>query len=261
MQCEDPFAFIDDLLDFQNEDDWLAMMDGCDNGDQIAPLQTPEIAGRVHDSPTAVAGSRISSEEDALRSMLQRDDIEIINLDWLSNFIEESDLNFLNPIAFISQSPTPILENNKASTSSTPDPPTSRTRTQTKGPRAQVTRPISPSSLTLWVSKPEIMEKTQKSNVVDRDRLKKCLHCESHKTPQWRAGPMGPKTLCNACGVRYMSGRLFPEYRPATSPKFTPFVHSNSHKKVVEMRQEKANLSSPNGDVAKCELLDYIRNK
>jgi len=23
-------------------------------------------------------------------------------------------------------------------------------------------------------------------------------------TPVWRAGPEGPKTLCNACGVRYM---------------------------------------------------------
>ena len=24
------------------------------------------------------------------------------------------------------------------------------------------------------------------------------------QTPVWRAGPHGPKTLCNACGVRYM---------------------------------------------------------
>ena len=62
------------------------------------------------------------------------------------------------------------------------------------------------------------------------------MHCEITKTPQWRAGPMGPKTLCNACGVRYKSGRLFPEYRPAASPTFCPSVHSNSHKKVLEMR-------------------------
>ncbi|KAJ1403095.1 Zinc finger, GATA-type [Sesbania bispinosa] len=65
---------------------------------------------------------------------------------------------------------------------------------------------------------------------------KKCMHCEITKTPQWRAGPMGPKTLCNACGVRYKSGRLFPEYRPAASPTFCPSLHSNSHKKVLEMR-------------------------
>ncbi|CAI9770815.1 unnamed protein product [Fraxinus pennsylvanica] len=67
---------------------------------------------------------------------------------------------------------------------------------------------------------------------------KKCTHCEVTKTPQWREGPTGPKTLCNACGVRYRSGRLYPEYRPAASPTFVPSVHSNSHKKVIEMRNK-----------------------
>ncbi|XP_076922914.1 GATA transcription factor 11-like [Bidens hawaiensis] len=67
---------------------------------------------------------------------------------------------------------------------------------------------------------------------------KKCAHCGVTKTPQWRGGPMGPKTLCNACGVRYRSGRLFPEYRPAASPTFVPALHSNSHRKVIEMRQK-----------------------
>ncbi len=28
-----------------------------------------------------------------------------------------------------------------------------------------------------------------------------CVRCGVQKTPQWRAGPDGPKTLCNACGV------------------------------------------------------------
>ncbi|KAG7950195.1 hypothetical protein I3843_13G099600 [Carya illinoinensis] len=67
---------------------------------------------------------------------------------------------------------------------------------------------------------------------------RKCMHCEVTKTPQWREGPMGPKTLCNACGVRFRSGRLFPEYRPMASPTFVKSLHSNSHKKVVEMRSK-----------------------
>ncbi|XP_030526692.1 GATA transcription factor 11-like isoform X2 [Rhodamnia argentea] len=67
---------------------------------------------------------------------------------------------------------------------------------------------------------------------------RKCMHCEVTKTPQWREGPMGPKTLCNACGVRYRSGRLFPEYRPAASPTFVSSLHSNSHRKVIEMRKK-----------------------
>ncbi|GAX73931.1 hypothetical protein CEUSTIGMA_g1381.t1 [Chlamydomonas eustigma] len=31
-----------------------------------------------------------------------------------------------------------------------------------------------------------------------------CTACGVLATPVWRAGPAGPKTLCNACGVRYM---------------------------------------------------------
>ncbi|KAI8566630.1 hypothetical protein RHMOL_Rhmol02G0056100 [Rhododendron molle] len=68
---------------------------------------------------------------------------------------------------------------------------------------------------------------------------RRCQHCQVDKTPQWRAGPMGPKTLCNACGVRYKSGRLVPEYRPACSPTFSSQLHSNSHRKVMEMRKQK----------------------
>ncbi|KAL0460708.1 UNVERIFIED_CONTAM: GATA transcription factor 11 [Sesamum latifolium] len=79
--------------------------------------------------------------------------------------------------------------------------------------------------------------------------VKKCTHCEVTTTPQWREGPLGPKTLCNACGVRYRSGRLFPEYRPAASPTFVPSLHSNSHKKVIEMRskakQPASNVEEP----------------
>ncbi|CAL5056869.1 unnamed protein product [Urochloa decumbens] len=68
---------------------------------------------------------------------------------------------------------------------------------------------------------------------------RRCSHCGVNKTPQWRAGPEGAKTLCNACGVRYKSGRLLPEYRPACSPTFVSTIHSNSHRKVLEMRRKK----------------------
>lgn len=32
--------------------------------------------------------------------------------------------------------------------------------------------------------------------------VKCCTKCGAIKTPQWREGPFGPKTLCNACGVK-----------------------------------------------------------
>ncbi|XP_021753502.1 GATA transcription factor 5-like [Chenopodium quinoa] len=76
---------------------------------------------------------------------------------------------------------------------------------------------------------------------------RRCSHCQVTKTPQWRAGPNGPKTLCNACGVRFKSGRLFPEYRPACSPTFSSEVHSNSHRKVLEMRKKKETTESITG--------------
>ena len=36
--------------------------------------------------------------------------------------------------------------------------------------------------------------------------VKTCTECGTQRTPMWRNGPAGPKSLCNACGVR--AGRL-----------------------------------------------------
>mmetsp|Transcript_4359 Transcript_4359/g.13184 ORF Transcript_4359/g.13184 Transcript_4359/m.13184 type:complete len:371 (+) Transcript_4359:261-1373(+) len=35
-----------------------------------------------------------------------------------------------------------------------------------------------------------------------------CWQCKRTETPLWRTGPAGPKTLCNACGVRWKKGKL-----------------------------------------------------
>ncbi|XP_040375777.1 GATA transcription factor 16-like [Oryza brachyantha] len=36
---------------------------------------------------------------------------------------------------------------------------------------------------------------------------KACADCHTTKTPLWRGGPGGPKSLCNACGIRYRKRR------------------------------------------------------
>ncbi|KAL2928189.1 GATA transcription factor 5 [Bienertia sinuspersici] len=92
-------------------------------------------------------------------------------------------------------------------------------------------------------------KKKQEENILGAFQ-RRCSHCQVTKTPQWRAGPSGPKTLCNACGVRFKSGRLFPEYRPACSPTFSSEVHSNSHRKVLEMRKKKETHQSVSGSTS-----------
>ncbi|KAK7395565.1 hypothetical protein VNO78_16127 [Psophocarpus tetragonolobus] len=70
--------------------------------------------------------------------------------------------------------------------------------------------------------------------------VRRCSHCEATETPQWRAGPAGHNTLCNACGIRFKkSGELWPEYRPAISPTFDARKHSNVHKQLLRMRRSK----------------------
>ncbi|KAF6136295.1 hypothetical protein GIB67_042780 [Kingdonia uniflora] len=41
---------------------------------------------------------------------------------------------------------------------------------------------------------------------------RRCANCDTTSTPLWRNGPRGPKSLCNACGIRYKK-----EERRATS--------------------------------------------
>ncbi|KAL6658504.1 hypothetical protein ACP70R_004090 [Stipagrostis hirtigluma subsp. patula] len=73
----------------------------------------------------------------------------------------------------------------------------------------------------------------------NRQTQRACSHCGNTETPQWRTGPDGPGTLCNACGIRFTAKKLLPEYRPSTSPSFKSGEHSNRHRKVVKLREKK----------------------
>ncbi|XP_047064390.1 suppressor of ferric uptake 1-like [Lolium rigidum] len=102
---------------------------------------------------------------------------------------------------------------------------------------------------------------------------RRCQHCGTTETPQWRQGPEGRGTLCNACGVRYRTGRLLPEYRPVNSPTFSPQVHSNRHHRVVEMHHRRGSsardmnaglevTAGAGGEGAAAEEeLDWLSNK
>ncbi|XP_078442870.1 uncharacterized protein LOC144712455 [Wolffia australiana] len=35
----------------------------------------------------------------------------------------------------------------------------------------------------------------------------RCARCGARHSPMWRSGPAGPRTLCNACGIRYRKAK------------------------------------------------------
>ncbi|PWZ25798.1 GATA transcription factor 11 [Zea mays] len=78
----------------------------------------------------------------------------------------------------------------------------------------------------------------------NRQVQRTCSHCQSSETPQWREGPDGRRTLCNACGLRYRSHRLVPEYRPTTSSSFQIGQHSNRHRRIIEIREQNGTAGS-----------------
>ncbi|XVE97990.1 hypothetical protein REPUB_Repub03eG0066700 [Reevesia pubescens] len=41
----------------------------------------------------------------------------------------------------------------------------------------------------------------------NNNTIRVCADCNTTKTPLWRSGPRGPKSLCNACGIRQRKAR------------------------------------------------------
>ncbi|MED6193333.1 hypothetical protein PIB30_018275 [Stylosanthes scabra] len=195
------------------------------------------------------------------KKQLQYDDLA--ELEWLSNFTEESfsseDLQRMQLISGMKARNDSVsearefdhqLEPNRANNSilnpQLSVPAKARSK-RSRGPpcnwNSRLLVVSSPTTTSSSPSEPITLPKKpvarKKDNRDEGGEGRKCLHCATDKTPQWRTGPMGPKTLCNACGVRYKSGRLVPEYRPAASPTFVLTKHSNSHRKVLELRRQK----------------------
>ncbi|KAG0265447.1 hypothetical protein BG011_004667 [Mortierella polycephala] len=42
---------------------------------------------------------------------------------------------------------------------------------------------------------------------------KRCGYCGCATTPMWRRGPLGPSTLCNACGVKWKHGKIMQDHK------------------------------------------------
>ncbi|XP_068635846.1 GATA transcription factor 4 [Aristolochia californica] len=231
------FLRIDDLLDFSN----VEIFDPDVPSSSEVPLSKSCNGNRQNvgdgDGNNPLCSS--FSDEFCLPSE------DAAELEWLSNFVDDSfsDLPFC-PVSgneiegnanFLSDTGVPGRARSKRSRAAAPMgswtsfPSTAESETPAVALYLESNREKAATR----------KKETSPSGPVPTEGVRKCSHCATEKTPQWRTGPMGPKSLCNACGVRYKSGRLVPEYRPAASPTFVLTQHSNSHRKVMELRRQK----------------------
>ncbi|XP_008796101.2 GATA transcription factor 4-like [Phoenix dactylifera] len=247
---------IDDLLDFSNHDHFPSA--------EAHLLPPPEPSSAVTATTRPFSGDTDSSSDfqpyhypSSFPDDLYIPSEEAAELEWLSKFVEESFSNIPYPPAAAGVA-APAGDANLRAEPSVPGrgARSKRSRAPTGSaaaawsslqPHSQSSPSSSSSSSDFPPSKPKASAGDNNNNwrgkkgggEIVEGGVRRCTHCASEKTPQWRTGPLGPKTLCNACGVRYKSGRLVPEYRPAASPTFVLTQHSNSHRKVMELRRQK----------------------
>ncbi|XP_047968040.1 GATA transcription factor 5-like [Salvia hispanica] len=283
----DEDLFVDELLDFSNEFEEVKeeqqQLEEPEEKEQdqsktassvleekLTPAPAPE------NSPVSTNGDFGSLPESELSLPVEG----LESLEWLSHFVEDS----FSDYSLTGKLPPKPAEKEAAAGEqlcfSTPVQTKARTKRARTGVRiwpvlspsfteSSTSSSSSSSSTTSfsppnhpWVVQSQTGESFLGKLAVKKQRKKpadggvaaaaqprRCSHCGVTKTPQWRAGPLGSKTLCNACGVRYKSGRLLPEYRPACSPTFSVEMHSNNHRKVLEMRRKKESETEPAGPV------------
>lgn len=244
---------VEEFFNFSNKDDEV-IIDENDAAKDANLGESANSSGSGDSSNSSGDGQHFSGE-------LYEPQDELEDLQWVSHIVEEKDL-----FSAEEHKKLQLISGVKAGSSSDANSSISEIREigckftvqqPTKAARSKRSR----NSQNLWSSR--LLVPTQSDSgsmyLVNPDKVRKCpkpvkrkepammaasdgrkcLHCATDKTPQWRTGPLGPKTLCNACGVRYKSGRLVPEYRPAASPTFVTTQHSNSHRKVMELRRKK----------------------
>nr|AFK46483.1 unknown [Medicago truncatula] len=236
---------VDDLLDFSNGEFQHGSVgkevDVCEEEEEEEHEKNSTTSGSEHErtedddnsNSTTFSGAGDGESNSIFAGGLAVPADDVADLEWVSHFVDDSipELSLLYPVQARSEpEPRPGPTNAYSQLSIIRRKP--RT-TKTRRPNCNV-----------WIFNPILysakkQRKKPEAQTGGAHFQRRCSHCHVQKTPQWRAGPLGPKTLCNACGVRFKSGRLFPEYRPACSPTFSGEIHSNSHRKVLEMRRRK----------------------
>ncbi|KAI3805680.1 hypothetical protein L1987_28266 [Smallanthus sonchifolius] len=112
------------------------------------------------------------------------------------------------------------------------------------------------------------MEETAYSNPINTTSnnipIRVCSDCNTTKTPLWRSGPQGPKSLCNACGIRQRKARKALALAAAAAAAVETSRNVSSDKptslkvtKILHKDYKKPN----NGNVTKFKKRQYSKQR
>ncbi|KAL5073602.1 hypothetical protein RYX36_012586 [Vicia faba] len=256
---------VDDLLDFSNGD--VIHYEQQHNEDEEDSEEKDSLSLSSHWlSEDSNSNSTDASYDSIFSTELLVPDDDVAGLEWVSHFVDDSlpELSLLYPVHVQTKAYPQNKPNHEKITRKTRTVKSRKPNPQAWAFRSLILRPFFPSTV---FGEPPVKKQKKKVQAQSQAQVdgveaqeethlqRRCSHCQVQKTPQWRTGPLGAKTLCNACGVRYKSGRLFSEYRPACSPTFSSGIHSNSHRKVLEMRKRKGMVGPESGLSGQTQLV------
>ncbi|KAF5781911.1 putative transcription factor C2C2-GATA family [Helianthus annuus] len=91
------------------------------------------------------------------------------------------------------------------------------------------------------------MESVTFTETIGKDE-KLCFDCKTSKTPLWRSGPAGPKSLCNACGIRFRKKKSLPtsdkkKEKPHPSSSPSPSSSAATDDNMTSLSSRKREIS------------------
>ncbi|KAF5946688.1 hypothetical protein HYC85_016916 [Camellia sinensis] len=94
------------------------------------------------------------------------------------------------------------------------------------------------------------------SNISNPIRV--CADCNTTKTPLWRSGPRGPKSLCNACGIRQRKARRAMAAAAANGATLAAETSTMKITKVQHKHQKRSKLATKSHGRKKLCFEDFL---
>ncbi|KAJ4832860.1 hypothetical protein Tsubulata_028620 [Turnera subulata] len=93
--------------------------------------------------------------------------------------------------------------------------------------------------------------------------IRVCADCNTTKTPLWRSGPKGPKSLCNACGIRQRKARraMAAAAAAANGTIFAPDTTPKVMKAKVQHKEKKTGNNSHLPFKKRCKFTSQARGR